>query len=275
MLVRFLPRPLSTSAVGSRVRRGRRESSPAVLASVSPELRAFTEALSLERRSILEFVTDCARELEPGARVLDAGAGDAPYRELFGHCEYLTTDWTDSVHAGARHADVIASLDDLPVADASFDAVLCTQVLEHVDDSAAVLGQLHRVLRPGGRLWLTVPLTWPLHEEPFDFFRFTPYSLLNLLSRAGFVDIEINPRNGYFATIAQLLRIAGDAVGWPDDGHARMRARLVDDLKRLAYQLERFDELDQRKIFPLGYQATAFRPATVVESAGASNSGQA
>jgi SAM-dependent methyltransferase len=255
------PRMLSTGRLGSSLRiRRSRQPSP-TLATVSSHLRAFTEEARLERRSILDFVATRARQLEAGSRVLDAGAGEAPYRELFHHCDYTTTDWAKSVHPGAGTADVIASLDDLPLVDASFDAVLCTQVLEHVDQPATVLAELHRVLRPGGCLWLTVPLTWPLHEEPFDFFRYTPSGLTALLGRAGFVDVEVAPRNGYFATIAQLLRIAPDAVGWPDDGYVGVRARLFEDLHRLAEQLERFDHLDDRRIFPLGYQATARRPA--------------
>jgi SAM-dependent methyltransferase len=257
-------RPLSTSSLRAHFRTRGAPPSP-ILASVSPRLRTFTEELSLERRSILEFVARCAGELERGARVLDAGAGNAPYRELFGHCDYVTTDWTRSVHTGARSADVIASLADLPLGDASFDAVVCTQVLEHVGDPRAVVAELNRVLRPGARLWLTVPLVWPLHEEPFDFFRYTPYSLRALLEQAGFVDVYVAPRNGYFATIAQLLRIAPDAVGWQDDRGGRSRARLFEDLRRLADQLEGFEDLDDRRIFPLGYQATARRPADAAE----------
>jgi SAM-dependent methyltransferase len=232
----------------------------AVLASASPELRAFTEEFSLERRSILEFVATYADDLGPGAHVLDAGAGDAPYRELFAHCDYVTTDWSKSVHSGAKDADISASLDRLPIADASFDAVLCTQVLEHVDDPLATLIELYRVLRPEGRLGLTVPLVWPLHEEPFDFFRYTRYGLESLMTRAGFTDVVVAPRNGYFATIAQLLRLAPDAVSWRHDGTAGSHTRLFEDLSRLAVQLEAFDEMDERRALPLGYQATARRP---------------
>jgi SAM-dependent methyltransferase len=253
------PRPLTTSrARAGLFDRGAPTRAPERL-HVSPGLRAFTEELPLERLSILQFVTRCAMSLPAGARVLDAGAGDAPYRELFAHCEYTTTDWTQSVHPGARKADVVAPLDDLPVADASVDAVLCTQVLEHVRDPAAVLGELGRVLRPDGWLWLTVPLVWPLHEEPHDFFRYTPYSLDALITGAGFVEVEIAPRNGYFTTVAQLLRLAPTAVGWADDGRNSLRGRLFADLRRLAGQLERFDDLDGRGTFPLGYEAKARR----------------
>jgi SAM-dependent methyltransferase len=260
LIASLLPRPLSTHPMRSLFVARAARPSP-VLGSVSPALREFTEEFSLERRSILEFVVAYANELEPGARVLDAGAGDAPYRELFNHCEYVTTDWSGSLHRGAKGADIIASLDRLPVADGSFDAVLCTQVLEHVDDPHRTLIELCRVLRPGGRLGLTAPLVWPLHEQPFDFFRFTPYGIEALLRRAGFTDLAVSPRNGYFATIAQLLRLAPDAVGSPERGDARTRVRLFEDLSRLATQLEALDGIDERHTFPLGYQATARRPA--------------
>jgi SAM-dependent methyltransferase len=260
-LAMLRPHALSTSRVRRVLLRRRASAGSSNLSNVSLELRAFTEQLALERRSILQFVEKCADSVPPGARVLDAGAGNAPYRELFAHSDYVTTDWTQSVHAGARAADMVAPLDDLPIEDASVDAVLCTQVLEHVENPAAVLAELHRVLRPGGHLWLTVPLVWPLHEEPYDFFRFTPFSLDSLLTGAGFSDVDVAPRNGYFETVAQLLRIAPTAVGWADDGRNALRRRVFADLSRLARQLEGFDDLDRRRAFPLGYQATARRPA--------------
>src|SRR3954470_3717615 len=74
-------------------------------ARVSPALREFVEALPEERWSLLGFVAGAASELPEGTRVLDAGAGDAPYRELFGHCDYVTADWANSPHAGAQTSD--------------------------------------------------------------------------------------------------------------------------------------------------------------------------
>ena len=67
----------------------------------SARLRAFVARAPLERELILTVVREAAAAA-PGARVLDAGAGDAPYRELFAHADYKTTDWTESVHEGAR-----------------------------------------------------------------------------------------------------------------------------------------------------------------------------
>jgi SAM-dependent methyltransferase len=228
---------------------------------LSPRLRAFVEELPEERRSLLAFVTRAASAVPPGARVLDAGAGDAPYRELFAHCEYLTADWEHSPHSGAPASDLVGSLESLPVEDESFDAALSTQVLEHVAEPADVLRELFRVLRPGGHLYLTVPLVGELHEEPYDFYRYTPYGLRHLLDKAGFVVDTVEPRNGYFTTMAGLARAASWAIGDADDGRAAERAAAQRVLLQFAAIADSLDELDVRRVLPLGYECVATRPA--------------
>ncbi len=212
-----------------------------------------------ERTSILAFVREAADSLAPGARVLDVGAGDAPYRELFAHCEYRTSDWSGSVHERAAEADVIASADALPLPDASIDAALLTQMLEHVPDPAAVLGEAARVLRPGGRIFLTVPFVWELHELPFDFWRFTPASLQRLLGGAGFTEIAIEPRTDCFTTIAQLLLNVRHAMGRAPDHHDAEREAAAEVLGELAERLSGLAPLDMGGTLPLGWTATASR----------------
>lgn len=254
-----LLRPLSTSRAGARLRRSRRGGEPGPSPNVSPRLQAFVEELPYEREPILAFVIRAAAALPPGSRVLDAGAGDAPYRELFSHCEYVTADWPESVHAGGKAADILASLDDLPVPNAAFDAVISTQVLEHVRAPSVVLTELHRVVRVEGTLWLTAPLVWPLHEQPYDFFRYTEHGLRHLLEEAGFQDVEVRARNGCLATLAQLLAMCGHMLGAGEDERTAERGRLVQDLTRLAEQLGRLDDLDSARVLPLGYTAQAKR----------------
>src|SRR4051794_17238837 len=98
-------------------------------AGVSERLRRFVAEAPWERESILAFVERAAAALPAGARVLDVGAGDAPYRELFAHADYRTSDWEHSPHEEATAADHVAPAHDLPAADGELDAVLCTQVL--------------------------------------------------------------------------------------------------------------------------------------------------
>lgn len=226
---------------------------------VSEQLRAFVEEMPYERRSILAFVRGVADSLPPGRVVLDIGAGDAPYRELFRHCKYITTDWENSLHEGGREADVVASAEALPLEDGAVDAVLSTQVLEHLPDPAAVLREACRVLRPGGGVFLTVPFVWELHELPFDFWRFTPASLEQLLTGAGFVDITVEPRNDCFTTAAQLLRNLGWAMGRASDGRDSEREAAAELLAQLAERLAALAPLDAAGILPLGWEAKARR----------------
>jgi SAM-dependent methyltransferase len=232
---------------------------PAGLQGISEELRAFVEEFPWERRPILDFVQRSAASLSPGSRLLDIGSGDAPYRELFDHVEYVSHDWENSIHPGAREADLIGSADSLPVEAEAFHAVLLTQVLEHVSEPAAVLAEVRRVLMPGGTLFMTAPLTWELHEMPYDFYRYTSEGLRHLLDGAGFVDIEVNARNDCFTTLAQLMRNAAAAMGRAADGLDTERDRASDALWRLADQTAELAPLDAAWTLPLGYSATAVR----------------
>jgi SAM-dependent methyltransferase len=231
-----------------------------LLAGISPELATFVNEFPEERDSVLAFVTQVAAELPAGTRILDAGAGNAPYRELFRHCRYVTADWEHSPHQGAAAVDISGSLEHLAVEDGAFDAALSTQVLEHVPEPLGVLRELHRITTPGGRLYLTVPLVWELHEEPYDFFRYTPYALQHLLTGAGYTVDSIIPRNGYFTTLASLARTSSWTI-WDRSDHQLTERVLAQWLTRLlARLLPVFDELDERRTLPLGYACVATRP---------------
>jgi SAM-dependent methyltransferase len=233
--------------------------------AISPTLMAHLDELPLVRRSIFDTVRDFAAHLPHEARVLDAGAGEAPYAELFEHCAYVTVDWPHSVHGAARSADIVASLENLPVANHSFDAVLCTEVLEHVGQPEAVLAELNRVLARQGRLCLTVPFVWPLHEEPFDFYRYTPHALRALLEAAGFADVDVAPRTGYFTTLAQIAEMTGWLQRRPAPLRRALKLRICLHLARacvvpLTWLAKRDPGLDQDLTgvpLPLGYRVLA------------------
>jgi SAM-dependent methyltransferase len=229
---------------------------------ISEGLRAFVGEAPFERQPILDFMRRAARELPAGARVIDVGAGDAPYRELFGHVDYVTSDWEHSLHEDLPAVDLQAPADALPVEDAAFDAVLLTQVLEHVAEPAAVLAEQFRVLRPGGRLYLTVPLVWELHELPFDFYRYTPAALRHLIEGAGFGDVEVEPRNDCFSTLAQLMRNMAHVMGRAPDGLDERREAAAAALAELSTRVAELAPLDVERILPLGYTAAATRPGS-------------
>jgi SAM-dependent methyltransferase len=226
---------------------------------VSEALRRFVAEVPHERQPIFEFMLRASRETPAETRVADVGAGDAPYRELFAHTEYTAFDWESSPHEEGD-VDVVAPADAIPAPDGSFDAVVLTQVLEHVPEPGRVLRELHRILAPGGRLFLTAPLAWELHELPHDYYRFTQSGLEHLLTSAGFAAVEIEARNDCFTTLAQLMLNLRYAMGRAEDGLNDRREAVAEFLRELAEQVAVLAPLDARRIFPLGYTAVARRP---------------
>jgi SAM-dependent methyltransferase len=133
------------------------------------------------------------------ARVLDVGCGDRPYRGLFPGAVGFDVP-------GNPHADLHGSLESIPVEDESFDVVLCLQVLEHVPDPAAAVRELHRVVRPGGRVLLSTHGVYPFHPNPDDLWRWTHQGLERVFLESGeWASVTVRPGAGTAATIAMLV----------------------------------------------------------------------
>lgn len=136
--------------------------------------------------------------------VLDVGCGHQPYRSLVEQCgaAYVGLDLPPTRY---RSPDLVWDGTAMPARGGSFEAVLATELLEHVPDPMPLLREVRRVLRPGGRLHFTVPYLWPLHDVPDDQYRYTPFALERVLRAAGFDDVEIRSTGGWDASLAQLL----------------------------------------------------------------------
>ncbi|MBA3262243.1 MAG: class I SAM-dependent methyltransferase [Thermoleophilaceae bacterium] len=159
------------------------------------------------RSYLYGFLAGAGQAVQPGELVLDAGAGRAPYRGLFAHAGYETADFLAVKGKKYTAPDYVCDLAEIPVDDARFDHVVLTQVLEHVPEPAKVLAELHRVLKPGGTLWLTAPLFYAEHERPYDFFRYTQFGLRHLLESAGFEVLKIDWMEGYLGTLSYQARV--------------------------------------------------------------------
>lgn len=227
---------------------------------LSHDLLAFVAEAPVAREPHLAFLGAASTALPPGSRVLDVGAGDAPYRELFAVHTYLTCDWEGTQYHPDRPPDIVAPAHAIPVDAGSLDAVVCTQVLEHVPEPWVVLEEFARILRPGGTMLLTAPLTWYLHELPHDYYRFTSSGLIFLLSRAGFVDIDVRPMNNSPSTLAQLLSHLGYLLGQHADGHEDRRVMAGDVAARLADLVKSMGDLDTQWWMPISFSAVARKP---------------
>lgn len=141
-------------------------------------------------------------------RVLDLGGHRGHVRGVFRPRDdsgwiYLNLD-------AAREPDVVALGESIPFRNGSFDAVLCTQVLEHVQDERAVVGEIARILRPGGRLLLSVPFLFPIHAHPEDNRRFTDQGLRRLLK--DFELLELRAMGGPWSVVGDFVKMAGKSL---------------------------------------------------------------
>lgn len=160
---------------------------------------------------------------------LDLGCGARPYESLFAVEHYVGLDVPVSGHPpeGKRH-DLLFDGGRIPVRSAAVDGVLCTQVLEHTAQPAALLAEIRRVLKPGGALVMTAPFVWEEHEQPYDFFRYTEFGLRHLLETQGLTVKTMLKTSGTLETLAQVASIyAVENLRLPLRGFARLVTTLL------------------------------------------------
>ena len=160
-----------------------------------------------------------AKMVKPGARVLDAGAGQCQYQGLFDHTNYKAQDFAQYVGSDQGplweswnygKLDYICDITAIPVPDGSFDVVLCTEVLEHVPDPLSTIRELVRVLAPGGTLLITAPLGSGIHQEPHHYYGgFSPYFFRRVFGELGVEPVAIKPLGGLLKHVAQEVARAG------------------------------------------------------------------
>jgi SAM-dependent methyltransferase len=158
-------------------------------------------------------------QVPAGAVLLDAGAGECANKKYCGHLHYLALDLARYDGTGevglqtgswdTSNIDIVSDIANIPVRDGSLDAVLCSEVLEHVDDPVAALGELKRVLKPGGTLILTAPFCSMTHFAPDHHATgFNRYFYETHLQRDGFDIVELVENGNFFEFVAAHLRQA-------------------------------------------------------------------
>lgn len=212
---RFGPVILSLVSIGDRDTGGgdvvAAMSGPRLTYQEAPREQIHSRGLTSQYRYVVRRLEDLVRELGAartpvGSRILDYGCASQPYRHLFGPgIEYVGAD----LH-GNPNADVLL-LDNgsVPEPDSSFDVLLSTQVLEHVEDPDHYLAEAYRLLRPGGALVLTTHGLMYYHPDPVDYWRWTHEGLIKLVRSAGF---EVEDAKGALGLSSAALQLLQDAA---------------------------------------------------------------
>ena len=163
------------------------------------------------------WVAQALAALPAGARLLDAGAGECQYKKHCGHLKYVAQD--NAVYDGKgdtglqtgswdfSQIDIVSDILDIPEPDASFDAVLCTEVLEHLPDPVRAVDEMARLLRPGGTFIITAPFWSLTHFAPYHYATgFNRYFYEFHLGRLGFDIVEMTPNGNFFECVGQEVR---------------------------------------------------------------------
>lgn len=220
------------------------------------------------RLDIMNFTKEELKNESPGKIVLDAGAGDPNFQvRVPGHTYYTVDLGVGDEGWDYSGIDIIGNLENIPVADDSVDIVIMTQVLEHMSEPFQVVSEVARVLKKGGKSIITLPQEFFMHQEPYDFFRYTKHGIEYLVDKAGLEVEFIEPIGGYFRHLAyelsrlefflipridnKILKI----IRWP----FKLFVLLILEVM-FPFILEKLDKLDRNPKTTLGYKLIARKP---------------
>ena len=166
----------------------------------------YSPFLDYHQWALLKFVKRESKKISVYAKIIDVGAGELRYKKYFDHCTYISND----LCVGDKEwyfdlIDIKSSIYEIPCENESFDAILCTQVLEHLEYPELAFKEFFRILKPGGKLILTAPLGQGEHQVPYDYFRYTRYGLESLGARVGLEIKSIEPQGGIFINLEYVL----------------------------------------------------------------------
>jgi len=170
--------------------------------------------LNFNQEVIDKFIIDVVRkEVKPGSKILDVGAGTVRYKKYFKNCTYLTQDFKQykdkADHFRYGTIDYISDIINIPVEDNCFDVIICTEVFEHIPRPDLAIKEFSRILRPKGKLYITAPLGSGIHQFPYHFYGgFSKFWYLKYLNKYNFQKIIITPKKRFFALYAQQTQRA-------------------------------------------------------------------
>ena len=158
------------------------------------------------------------QQIPAGSRILDAGAGELQYSHFCQHLHYVSQDFAQYDGKGDNKGlqtgiwdqtkiDIISDIIAIPEHDSSFDAIMCTEVFEHLPEPIKAIKEFSRLLKPGGHLILSAPFCSLTHMAPYHYYSgYNRYFYEKHLVDSGFEILEIIENGNFFEYIAQELR---------------------------------------------------------------------
>lgn len=173
---------------------------------------------SLNETNRIAWVEKILKKVPRGSKILDAGAGQQQFKFFCSHLKYVSQDFAKYNGQGNNKGlqkgawdygklDIISDITSIPRPDESFDAILCTEVFEHLPDPLRTLKEFSRLLKKNGYLIITAPFCSLTHFAPYHFYSgFNRYFYKTHLPKFGFKIIEIKTNSNFFGYLAQEIR---------------------------------------------------------------------
>jgi len=164
----------------------------------------------LPQRAILNALVDQLPQFS--GTLLDVGCGRMPYKQLLlappsRVTTYIGMDMDNGQYSSFGPFDLSWDGCSIPLDDNSVNCAIATEVFEQCPHPERVMREVVRILKPGGLFFFTVPFLWPIHDPPFDQYRFTPFALDRHLRNSGFIDIQLKTLGGWDASLAQMIAL--------------------------------------------------------------------
>ncbi|WP_233501761.1 methyltransferase domain-containing protein [Acaryochloris thomasi] len=191
--------------------------------------------------------------------LLDLGCGDVPLYQMYKNLvtDNICIDWADSLHQKMYLDHAVNLNEGIPLSDSRFDTVLMTDVLEHISNPQLVMREIARVLKPKGKLILTVPFFYWLHETPYDYFRYTEFSLRMFCEENNLNILLLDAYGGALEVILDIMakQLVGSSI------LSSLHFRLSKALIKSHMGRRRSDKTSHK--FPLGYCLVAEKIASI------------
>lgn len=224
--------------------------------------KSAAEETSLHRFYLKKYIKKFAQQIEVDQPViLDIGSATAPYKSLFTFKDYISID----IDAQRGDINIIGNILNLPIRENAIDVVICTEVLEHVNDTEKAFLQINRVCKKEGYLILTIPFLIGVHDS-IDFYRFTETALRKLLTAYGFEILILKERGGIFSLLGSIFsQLPYQLFGPYSNNRNYIKFTIIFFYYLILIPLMKIflllDKLDKKKHFTIGYCVLARKVA--------------